>query len=165
MVFGTTSAGGVYRTPSEKVTFILASAVGAVIGYLILEVMFGRGFKTVRGNWWICLADLVLTVGVSLVAVTGLIGYETAVPYSRLGGICRGGGVEQRLPGKSHPGLDIQDTATISDRSRRPLKSLTQPSPPAPLTPLTTQAADGDPETAPAPACGWFTYHLQAAAQ
>ena len=46
---------------------------------LRLEVIFGRGFKTVRGNWWICLADIVLAAGIALMAVTGLFGYASTL--------------------------------------------------------------------------------------
>ena len=81
MIFAVITTGGIYRSPSEEMAFVLGSAAGAVIGYLVLEVIFGRGFKTVRGNWWICLADIVLAAGIALMAVTGLFG-------CRFGGIC-----------------------------------------------------------------------------
>ena len=80
MIFAAVASDNTYRNTTDQLAFVLGCAGGAVIGYLVLEVVLGRGFKTVRSNWWICLADLVATVGIALVAVTGLFGYESAVP-------------------------------------------------------------------------------------
>ena len=80
MIFAAVASDNTCCNTTDQLAFVLGCAGGAVIGYLVLEVVLGRGFKTVRSNWWICLADLVATVGIALVAVTGLFGYESAVP-------------------------------------------------------------------------------------
>ena len=80
MIFAAVASDNTCFNTTDQLAFVLGCAGGAVIGYLVLEVVLGRGFKTVRSNWWICLADLVATVGIALVAVTGLFGYESAVP-------------------------------------------------------------------------------------
>lgn len=150
MIFAVITTGGIYRSPSEEMAFVLGSAAGAVIGYLVLEVIFGRGFKTVRGNWWICLADIVLAAGIALMAVTGLFGYETAVPsvasveYAEVDGYLNS-------YYRSHSGLDIQDAVHFTDE--KAIESLTQRIR-APCRPPSTRLREGDPNTAPAPACG-----------
>lgn len=88
MIFAVITTGGIYRSPSEEMAFVLGSAAGAVIGYLVLEVIFGRGFKTVRGNWWICLADIVLAAGIALMAVTRAVRLRNRCALCRFGGIC-----------------------------------------------------------------------------
>ena len=114
MIFAVITTGGIYRSPSEEMAFVLGSAAGAVIGYLVLEVIFGRGFKTVRGNWWICLADIVLAAGIALMAVTGLFGYETAVPSVASVEYAEVDGYLSRYY-RSHSGLDIQNTVHFTD--------------------------------------------------
>ncbi len=69
-----------YYTAGQRVVFLVGSLAGALLGYIILEVVFARGFKSIRGNWWICMADLAVSLSISLLAVTGLLGYETAIP-------------------------------------------------------------------------------------
>ena len=142
MIFAVITTGGIYRSPSEEMAFVLGSAAGAVIGYLVLEVIFGRGFKTVRGNWWICLADIVLAAGIALMAVTGLFGYETAVPsvasveYAEVDGYLNS-------YYRSHSGLDIQDTVHFTDE--KAIESLTQLHQSA-IAAAQYQAAEGNPE-------------------
>ena len=81
MVFYSMASGTTpYFDSGEKGLYLAATAAGAALGFLVVEVVFGRGFKTLRGNWWIGLCDLVLSLAVTLLAITGLFGYETAVP-------------------------------------------------------------------------------------
>ena len=94
--------------------FVLGSAAGAVIAYLVLEVIFGRGFKTIRGNWWICLADLVLSLSVALVAVTGLFGYETAIPTPDSVSYAEVEGYINHYY-QNYPGLNIDDSTEFQD--------------------------------------------------
>ena len=114
MIFAAVASDNTYRNTTDQLAFVLGCAGGAVIGYLVLEVVLGRGFKTVRSNWWICLADLVATVGIALVAVTGLFGYESAVP----------------VPGylnhywRDSPGLHTTDSIRLS--SEESIAALTQ---------------------------------------
>ena len=69
-----------YFSSAHRTSFVLASLVGAVVGYLILEVIFGRGFKTLKKNWWIGAAGILFTAAITLSCCTGLFGYETSVP-------------------------------------------------------------------------------------
>lgn len=143
MIFAVITTGGIYRSPSEEMAFVLGSAAGAVIGYLVLEVIFGRGFKTVRGNWWICLADIVLAAGIALMAVTGLFGYETAVPSVASVEYAEVDGYLSRYY-RSHSGLDIQNTVHFTDE--KAIESLTQLHQSA-IAAAQYQAAEGDPES------------------
>lgn len=143
MIFAVITTGGIYRSPSEEMAFVLGSAAGAVIGYLVLEVIFGRGFKTVRGNWWICLADIVLAAGIALMAVTGLFGYETAVPSVASVEYAEVDGYLSRYY-RSHSGLDIQNTVHFTDE--KAIESLTQLHQSA-IAAAQYQAAEGYPES------------------
>lgn len=69
-----------YFGAGEKAVFLVAAIVGAILGYILLEVVFARGFKTLRSNWWICTADIVAALAVALLSTTGLLGYENSVP-------------------------------------------------------------------------------------
>ena len=51
MVFYSMASGTTpYFDSGEKGLYLAATAAGAALGFLVVEVVFGRGFKTLRGN-------------------------------------------------------------------------------------------------------------------
>lgn len=142
MIFGVITSGAIYRNPTEEMAFVLGSAAGAVIGYLVLEVIFGRGFKTIRGNWWICLADVVLSLSVALVAVTGLFGYETAIPTPDSVAYAEVEGYINHYY-RDYPGLGIDDLTSFKDPEA--IEYLTRLHYTA-IAAAQYQGAEGDPE-------------------
>ena len=123
MIFAAVASDNTYRNTTDQLAFVLGCAGGAVIGYLVLEVVLGRGFKTVRSNWWICLADLVATVGIALVAVTGLFGYESAVPVPASVNYAQVEGYLNHY-WRDSPGLHTTDSIRLS--SEESIAALTQ---------------------------------------
>lgn len=123
MIFAVVASDNTYRNTTDQLAFVLGCAGGAVIGYLVLEVVLGRGFKTVRSNWWICLADLVATVGIALVAVTGLFGYESAVPVPASVNYAQVEGYLNHY-WRDFPGLHTTDSVRLSEEES--IAALTQ---------------------------------------
>lgn len=156
MIFGVITSGSIYRSPTEEMAFVLGSAAGAVIGYLVLEVVFGRGFKTIRGNWWICLADVVLSLSVALVAVTGLFGYETAVPAPDSVAYADVEGYLNHYY-RDYPGLNIPDSVRFTDAQA--ISDLTRLHQSA-ISAAQYQGAEGDPDNSTNGRLR-IVYHLQ----
>ena len=123
MIFAAVASDNTCCNTTDQLAFVLGCAGGAVIGYLVLEVVLGRGFKTVRSNWWICLADLVATVGIALVAVTGLFGYESAVPVPASVNYAQVEGYLNHY-WRDSPGLHTTDSIRLS--SEESIAALTQ---------------------------------------
>ena len=123
MIFAAVASDNTCCNTTDQLAFVLGCAGGAVIGYLVLEVVLGRGFKTVRSNWWICLADLVATVGIALVAVTGLFGYESAVPAPASVNYAQVEGYLNHY-WRDSPGLHTTDSIRLS--SEESIAALTQ---------------------------------------
>ncbi|MBC8584550.1 ABC transporter permease [Youxingia wuxianensis] len=65
---------------NNKLSFIMWTIIGGLLAYIIMEVIFNRGFKTLVRSLPLGAGMVVLTVGLISLIFTGGLGYENRIP-------------------------------------------------------------------------------------
>ncbi len=66
--------------PRGQMPFVMWTIIGGILAYAIIEVILNRGFKTLVKSLPLGVLMVAVTVGGTLIPMTGAFGYETRVP-------------------------------------------------------------------------------------